>query len=139
MRLPIVLAVLLATASAEADSLEDILRLEREISVATWTGDSVWFEENLADDYVLITPNGEARTKRDVINGLVRPGLTMEPYETVEVQIRVYGDAAAVTGRMQQTFSLGRTRYKNDLRYTHLYVKRKGKWALVTAHSSVVK
>jgi len=140
MRSRILLAALLLVASvARADALEDILRLNREISVATWTGDAVWFEENLADDYVLVTPDGEELTKREVIRGLVRPGLKMEPYETTEVQVRIYADAAIVTGRMQQTFSLGRARYKNDLRYTHVYVKRKGRWVMATAHTSVVK
>ena len=139
MRFPILLVVLLLGAVAQADTLEEIQRLDREISVATWTGDTLWFEQNLADDYVLITPDGETRTKRDVIRGLVRPGLKMEPYETTEVQIRVYGDAAIVTGRMQQTFSLGRTRYKNDLRYTDIYVKRKGRWYLASAHTSPVR
>jgi uncharacterized protein (TIGR02246 family) len=140
MRFRILLAALLLVAGvARADALEDILRLNREISVATWTGDAVWFEENLADDYVLVTPDGQEMTKREVIRGLVRPGLKMEPYETSEVQARIYADAAIVTGRMQQTFSLGRARYKNDLRYTHVYVKRKGRWVMASAHTSVVR
>jgi uncharacterized protein (TIGR02246 family) len=139
MRLRILLAVLFLGGVARADTLEDILRLDREISVATWTGDSVWFEANLTDDYVLITPDGQTRNKNEVIRGLVRPGLKMEPYETTEVHVRVYGDAAIVTGRMQQTFSLGRQRYKNDLRYTDIYVKRKGRWYLASAHTSAVR
>ena len=140
MRFRILMVVLLlAGTAAHADTLEDVRRLDREKSVATWTGDTVWFEENLADDYVLVTPNGETRTKHDVIRGLVRPGLKMEPYENSEVQARVYGDAAIVTGRMQQTFTMGRARYKNDLRYTDIYVKRKTRWVLVSAHSSAVK
>ncbi|HVG23617.1 MAG TPA: nuclear transport factor 2 family protein [Thermoanaerobaculia bacterium] len=141
MRLRTLLVVLLlgAGAARAAEAVDDVLRLDREISVATWTGDAVWFEENLSDDYILLTPNGEVRTKRDVIRGLVRPGLKMEPYETTEVQARVYGDAAIVTGRMQQTFTMGRARYKNDLRYTDIYVKRKGRWILVSAHTSAVR
>lgn len=139
MRFRILLVALFLAAVAHADTLDEILRLDREKSVATWTGDTVWFEENLADDYVLITPDGQTRTKRDVIRGLVRPGLKMEPYENAEVQVRVYGDAGIVTGRMQQTFSLGRARYKNDLRYTDVYAKRKGRWVLVSAHTSAVK
>lgn len=139
MRFRILLAVLLLAGTVHADTIDDVVRLDREISVATWTGDTVWFQENLADDYVLITPDGETRTKRDVIRGLVRPGLKMEPYESTEVHVRVYGDAAIVTGRMQQTYSIGRTRYKNDLRYTDVYVKRKGRWYLASAHTSAVK
>ncbi|HUR80217.1 MAG TPA: nuclear transport factor 2 family protein [Thermoanaerobaculia bacterium] len=139
MRFRILLAMLLVAGVARADALEDIVRLNREISVATWTGDAMWFEENLADDYILITPDGAAVSKRDVIRGLIRPGLKMEPYETSEVLVRVYGEAAIVTGRMQQVFSLGRMRYKNDLRYTHIYLKRKNKWVLTSAHTSAVK
>ena len=133
----LLLAALAST--AYGDPLEDIQRLDREVSVATWTGDAVWFEENLADDYVLITPSGEIRTKRDVIRGLVSPGLKMEPYEPTEVQVRIYGDAAVATGRIQQTFTLGRTRYRNDLRYTDVYVRRKSRWLLVSAHTSAIK
>jgi uncharacterized protein (TIGR02246 family) len=139
MRFRILLVGLLLAGTVHADTIDDVVRLDREISVATWTGDTVWFQENLADDYVLITPDGEMRTKRDVIRGLVRPGLKMEPYESTEVHVRVYGDAAIVTGRMQQTYSIGRTRYKNDLRYTDVYVKRKGRWYLASAHTSAVK
>lgn len=139
MRFRILLVGLLLAGGAHAQTVDDVVRLDREISVATWTGDTVWFQENLADDYVLITPDGEARTKRDVIRGLVRPGLKMEPYESTEVHVRVYGDAAIVTGRMQQTYNIGRTRYKNDLRYTSIYVKRKGRWYLASAHMSTVK
>lgn len=132
-----VLALLLAF-PAVADDADEVRRLDKEISVATWTGDSVWFEENLADDYVLITPNGATKNKRDVIRELATPGLKMEPYEPTAVQVRVYGDAAVVTGRMLQRFVLGGIRYANDLRYTDVYVKRKGKWTLVTAHVSAV-
>ena len=139
MRLRILLVGLLFAGAVRAQTVDDVVRLNREVSVATWTGDTVWFEQNLADDYVLITPDGETRSKRDVIRGLVRPGLKMEPYESTEVHVRVYGDAAIVTGRMQQTYNIGRSRYKNDLRYTSIYVKRKGRWYLASAHTSTVK
>jgi hypothetical protein len=130
-------ALLLATA-AYADDLESVTRLDREISVATWTADAVWFEENLADEYVLITPTGGTKTKRDVIRELATPGMKMEPFEPFDVQVRMYGDAAVVTGRMRQRFVLGGIRYANDLRYTDVYVKRKGRWQLVSAHASTV-
>lgn len=132
------LALTLAAGSSHADDLDDVRRLGREMTVATWTGDAVWFAENLADDYVLITPSGAISTKQDVIRELSTPGLKMDPYEPTEVEIRVYGDAAVVTGRMLQRFTLGRVRYANDLRFTEVYVKRKGRWLLVSGHTSAV-
>ena len=129
---------LLFASAVFADDTEQVRRLDREISVATWTGDRMWFEENLADNYVLITPSGSIKGKADVIRELSTPGLKMDPYEPIEVQVRVYGDAAVVNGRMIQRFTLGGLHYANDLRYTDTYVKRKGRWVLVSAHVSTV-
>jgi uncharacterized protein DUF4440 len=130
-------ALLFLAVDLHADDIDELRRLDKEISVATWTADALWFEQNLADDYVLIAPNGSIRIKRDVIRELATPGLKMEAYEPLEVQIRIYGDAAVITGRMLQRFTLGRMRYANDLRYTDVWVKRK-RWFLVSSHTSNV-
>jgi hypothetical protein len=137
-RLLLAFAVLIAAPTSEADDLDEIVRLNREITVATWTGDAVWFEENVTDDYVLVTPSGVLYTKRDVIREVSTPGLKMSPYEPVEVQIRLYGDTAIVIGRIMQRFTIGRIRYANDLRYTSIYAKRRGRWLLVGGHTSNV-
>lgn len=134
----VVLTLLFLATTATADDLEEVRRLDQEITVATWTADPTWFEENLTDDYVLITPTGARRTKRDVINELATPGLKMEPYAPAEVQVRMYGDAAVVTGRILQKYTLGGIRFANNLRYTDVYVKRKGRWLLVSGHTSAV-
>ena len=132
-------AVFLAAAAAHAgDDLESLQRLDKEICVATWTADPVWFEENLADDYVLITPTGAIRNKREVIRELATPGIKMEPFEPFDGHVRLYGDTAIITGRMRQRFVLGGIRYANDMRYTHVWVKRKGRWQLASAHASTM-
>ena len=138
MRFLVALVVVLTTLGTYADSAADVRRLDHEISVATWAGDAVWFEENLADDYLLITPGG-ARTKRQVIRELAMPGLKMEPYDPLEVLVRVYGDTAIVTGRAVQRFTLGGTAYTNDRRYTNVFVRRKSRWLLVSGHASAVR
>jgi hypothetical protein len=132
------IAVAFLATGALADDAEEIKRLDKEITVATWTGDAVWFDENLADDFVLVTPTGGTRTKRDVVRELATPGMQMEPYEPREVTVRLYGDAAVVTGRVLQRYTLGGIRFANDLRYTDVYVKKKGRWLLVSGHISSV-
>jgi hypothetical protein len=131
-------AVLAVAVTLHADDAEELRRLDKELCVATWTGDAVWFEQNLSDDYVLITPAGTTRTKRDVVSELATPGMKMDPFDAIEVQIRIYGDSGVVNGRMLQRFTLGRVRYANDLRYTDVWVKKKGRWLLVSGHASNV-
>ena len=134
----LLLPLLAGTITLHADDVDELRRMDKELSVATWAGDAIWFQENLSDDYVLITPNGTARTKRDVVSELATPGMKMNPFEAIEVQIRVYGDSAVVNGRMLQRYTLGHIRYANDLRYTDVYVKKKGRWYLVSGHASTV-
>jgi hypothetical protein len=132
------LAIALAPLVLHAGDAEEVRRLDSELAVATWTGDALWFDRNLSDDYTLVTPTGSIRTKRDVMNELGTPGLKMDPFDPLDVQLRLYGDTAVVTGRMLQRFLLGRVHYANDLRYTDVYVKRKGRWVLVSGHTSNV-
>ncbi|HEU4887575.1 MAG TPA: nuclear transport factor 2 family protein [Thermoanaerobaculia bacterium] len=138
LALVLLVPLLAGTATLHADDFEELQRLHKELSVATWAGDAVWFEQNLSDDYVLITPAGTARTKRDVVSELATPGMKMDPFEAIEVQIRLYGDSAVINGRMLQRYTLGRVRYANDLRYTDVFVKKKGRWLLVSGHASNV-
>lgn len=139
MRSLAALALVALTFALRGDPAEEVRRIDHDITVATWTGDSVWFQENLADEYILVTPGGAMHTKNDFIRDLNTPGLKMEPYDPSEVQVRVYGDTAIVTGRAIQRFTLGAARYTNDRRYTNVYVKRKARWVLVSGHASTVR
>ena len=131
-------ALLAASAAASAATFEDIRELNRDFSVATWTGDSLWFEDHLADEYVLITPTGDLRTKKDVIRELTTSGVKMDAYEPQDVHVRLYGTTAIVTGRFTQRFVVQRTRFVREVRYTDVYTKRKNKWTLVSSHHSAM-
>jgi len=136
--LPLVALLVALALPAGADDLEELQRLHKELIVATWTGDAMWFEENLGDDFLLISPSGTIRTKRDVISELAAPGLKMEPFEPNEVRIRIHADTAVINGRMVQRYTAGSVRSSNDLRYTDVFVKKKGRWLLISGHASKV-
>ena len=131
-------ALFAASAAAGAATFEDIRALNRDFSVATWTGDTLWFEDHLAEEYILITPAGDLRNKREVIRELTTSGVRMDAYEPQDVHVRIYGATAVVTGRMLQRFSVGGMRYARDVRYTDVYFKRKSKWLLVSSHNSAI-
>jgi ketosteroid isomerase-like protein len=57
-------------------------------------------------------------------------------YATSEVRVRVYGDAAVVTGRLQRTRTLNGNEVSDDWRFTKTYVRQTGKWRVVSFHAS---
>ncbi|HET7437848.1 MAG TPA: nuclear transport factor 2 family protein [Thermoanaerobaculia bacterium] len=135
----VLLLVVLSAASAFAREEPAVRELDHDMAVATWTADTVWFRENLADDFSLIGANGVVKKKADVIRELVNPAQRMLPYESFDIVVRVYGDAAVVTGRFVQRIDAGVRRLESDVRYTHLWIKRSGKWLLVASQQTNVK
>jgi ketosteroid isomerase-like protein len=65
--------------------------------------------------------------------------LRYDEYRTDSVRVRVFGDAAVVTGLIARR---GRSQGAGDLsgrcRSTRVYIRRAGRWQLVSAHETRV-
>ena len=53
-----------------------------------------------------------------------------------KVEVRVYGDAAVVTGTIRAKISVGGKEQTSTDLYTEVFVKKGGKWQCVTVHVS---
>ena len=106
-----------------------IMRLESELIGAIMRRDSSALNSILADDLTAITPMGALFDKQAMAN--IDDNLVNESIETDEIQVRVYDNAAVVTGR-----ATVKSRFKDqDLsgryRYTRVYVRQQGRWRIV--------
>jgi len=124
--------------SAFGDDLDELRRLDHELTVATWTGDTMWFEDHLSEDYVYVTPQGVTMRRAAVLAAVGNPAVRMEPYEPTEMIIRSYGESAVITGRVRQQYTIAGKRRTTDIRYTDVYARRKGRWMLVSGHATNV-
>jgi ketosteroid isomerase-like protein len=137
MKMIAMLSLLLAL-PALADDVADLRRLDRELVVATYTKDAAWFTKNMSDDYVLITSSGKVKPRAALITELGTPGLEMQPYEPAEVNVRLFGDTAVITGRIVQKYTYKDDRVEADIRYTDVWVRSAGAWKNVAGHASAV-
>jgi len=113
-----------------------VLEVKRLYDVAQLHNEGSWFQRTFAEDYVWIGPNGEVVSKAECIRDLESYDLTWESVAVKDVQVRVYGDTAIVTGRF-----LGKGRYKGRplderQRYTSVLIKRHGRWQIISEHCS---
>jgi hypothetical protein len=75
-------------------------------------------------------------TKAGVL-GFVRSGrMKFLHYTTSDIRVRVYGDAAVVTGRLQRPRALNGNEVSDDSRFTKTYVRKAEKWRVVAFHAS---
>jgi hypothetical protein len=75
-------------------------------------------------------------TKPEAI-GFLRSGrMKFQRYETSDIRIRVYGDAAVVTGRLLRTRSINGRDIDDNWRFTKVYARPAGRWQVVAWHAS---
>jgi len=125
-----------ALASREAADVAELSRLDTAWNEAHLRGDADALDRLWADDLVVTVPNMPVMTKPDVL-GFARSGRSkFQRYETSDLRVRVYGDAAVVTGRVQRTRTFKDRPVEDDWRFTKVYVRRAGQWRVVAYHAS---
>jgi uncharacterized protein (TIGR02246 family) len=133
---PLFIPVAAAT-PAQAENVEQtIRRLDSERSQAIVLGDTATLERIYADDYSSVGTSGAVRNKAQAIADNKSGSLKIESQSFDNVNVRVYGDAAVITGVVTQK---GRDKGKDisgQSRFTRVYVKRNGQWRIVAGHSS---
>ena len=126
----------LANNSQESGDIAELSKLEQVWNDAYVHGKVEPLEQLLADDLIVTMTDMAVLTKAQSI-GLLRSGhLKFPRYETSDIRIRVYSDAAVVTGRLQRTRTVDGKNVDDDWRFTKVYVRRSGKWQVVAWHAS---
>ena len=126
----------LANRPHQSNDVAQLSRLEQVWNDAYVRGDVQPLEELLSDDLVVTMTDMAVLTKVQSI-GLLRSGYLKFPrYETSDIRIRVYNDAAVVTGRLQRTRTINGNNVEDDWRFTKVYVRHAGKWQVVAWHAS---
>jgi ketosteroid isomerase-like protein len=132
------IAIVLGAATYPNDRA-DLLALERAWDTAVVKRDVGALDRILADDFQLIWVNGQVSGKREMLGGVTARKAEIDPFETEDVNVRVYGDTAVLTGRFTQTARLGDRSETNQFRYTDIYHRTKHGWQAVSAHASLIK
>jgi hypothetical protein len=125
-----------ANRSQQSDDVAELSRLESVWNDAYTHGKVEPLDQLLADDLIVTMTDMATLNKAQSI-GLLRSGhLKFPRYETSDIRVRVYNDAAVVTGRLQRTRTVDGNNVDDDWRFTKVYVRRAGKWQVVAWHAS---
>jgi len=77
---------------------EELLRLEKEFARAVTNNDAGALDRFLADDWIIVDPDGSIIDKARFL-GVIESGvLSHELMESTDMRVRLYGNTAVVTG-----------------------------------------
>ena len=137
----LVLTVFAGTARNAAQSTHDVdaralERLEMAWNEAHERGDADTLETLWADDMEVAVPKMPVLTKADALKFARSGRMKFLSYRTSDIRVRVYDNAAVVTGRLQRTRSINGQEISDDWRFTKMYVREAQKWRVVAFHAS---
>jgi ketosteroid isomerase-like protein len=122
--------------SAQSDAEQKLKRLEDEWLNSYLRGDKQTFVRIVADDFTRTDESGKFATKAEELALVQAPPASVNASLTnQDMQVRVYGKAAIVTGRIVSKVQGG---LNFQSRFTDTFIKREGRWQVVARHYSRV-
>ena len=118
------------------DSLE-LRRLEVVWNRAHVSSDTVELSRLWDDDLIVAVPEMPVMTKAELLRFWRSGRSTIARYETSDVRVRVYGEAAVVTGLLNRDRNFNGRLVSDHWRFTKAYVRRSARWQVVAYHASV--
>ncbi|HEX6732765.1 MAG TPA: nuclear transport factor 2 family protein [Pyrinomonadaceae bacterium] len=126
------------TAATSAE--KDLLELNGVWAEAVTKGDGATLEKIFSDDIVVTAGNGSIRNKseeiKDATAGTDPDFVWVRPFTTENERVKIFNDAAVVTGLVKWAFKYKGQEVNQERRYSHFYVKEKGQWRIVAQHVS---
>lgn len=127
--------------SNAGNALDDnatIWYLEQDWNDAVLKGDKAWFEKNFAADFSSVqSSTGKLQNKAEDIADTLSS--KMEQVETTDMNVRVDGNTAIVTGvfRTKGKDAKGAA-FDTRLRYTDTWIKRDGRWQAWASQGTII-
>lgn len=124
------------------DRRQRLERLGEDWSAAELGGDTVALGRMLADDFVAVGPRGFMLTKEQWLSRHDSGSLKYRSFGWDEVDVRVHGNAAVMTGRQtaEASHDDGQVRHeiRDGFRATLVFVEERGRWLMLGLHLSPI-
>ncbi|NNC21018.1 nuclear transport factor 2 family protein [Corallococcus exiguus] len=130
----------LATGAAEArDPAKDereLLKVEAALCRAFETADVATLRKSLDARFTLTDSKGTVTDLEQNLAEVAKKDPVYEVFRNHHQKIRLYGDAAVVTGITTLKGHSGKTQFEGDFQFTDTWVYREGQWKLAASHAT---
>lgn len=133
------MALMPAWAQSSDQTKQELIQLQHEWATARIRGDVAFLETLYAKEFRITAMNGSVVDRDADIAVFASRDMKPEIIEDDDMQIARYGEIALVTGREHVKGT-----YKGNpgdfmLRFTNVFIRRDGRWQMLTHHSTEVR
>jgi ketosteroid isomerase-like protein len=130
------LTSLMLALAQESDEGNAVLQTERDLAMAYQRGEADAIAQGVMEDYTLTNSMGKVTTRADDIAEAKKNDPKYEIFENYDMNARVHGDAAVVTGKTHTKGISGGKPFDSVFQFTDTFVKDGGRWRLLASHAS---
>jgi hypothetical protein len=118
---------------------ETLEELQQVLAKAWVAGDRATIERVIAPEWTTTGPDGTVRTREQVLGEIFETRVHRIQQMAIDgVEVRLFDDAAVVSGRTRALGEFGGQRYDVRIRFTDVFIKRRGQWQAVASHASLI-
>jgi ketosteroid isomerase-like protein len=110
---------------------EEVVKLENEFARAIANNDAVALDGILADDWIIVDPDGSMINKARFLEIIKSGALFHESMESTDLRVRLYGNTAVVTGLTTTKGKFMGQDFGSCERATDVFVKQTDRWQCV--------
>ncbi len=130
------LASLLVAFAQDSDEANAVLQTERDLANAYLKSDADGIAQGVMEDYTLTNSVGKITTRANDIAEAKKNDPKYEIFENNDMKVRVYGNAAVVTGKTHTKGISGGKPFDLQFQFTDTFIKDGGRWRLLAGHVS---
>jgi ketosteroid isomerase-like protein len=125
-----------AHARDAAQDEREIRRIDAAICAEFESGDANGLKQNLDVRFTLTSSRGEVTDLKQNLDEVAKREPRYEVFRNHDQNLRLYGDAAIVTGITSIKGTADSQPFSADFQFTDTYVHRNGRWVLAASHAS---
>lgn len=131
------LILTLAAAGVHAGESEIVAGTSDALDRAIVSGDRELAAASYCDEFVLTTSSATRKSKAEMLQEVGAPDLRFEINQTTDVQVRVVGDSAVLTGRLHQKGEYRGQSFDYRFLVTDTWTRGCGEgWRLLAGHAT---
>ncbi len=123
---------------AQNSDIEILKKLNHDWISAYPTHDTATMSRIFADDLVLISPNGKAFHKKDILKNLMSPDPEYISTKVDTVSVRLFGNIGLVNAKTTGVVKANNQTNTFQTCYLDVYEKRNGRWYAVASQVALI-
>lgn len=131
-----------ADSSKRSNSADEkaLIEIEYEWANAYVSGNADKLASILSPDYVQTCARARVTDKNEEVSDLRKGTFRYEKFETTQIKVQLYGDAAVVTGLIaaKGTDKASRKTIEGHMRMTDMVIRQNGRWQVVASQTTIV-